>query len=104
LQILVMSAHAKEHQFVVKAFQEGADDFLQKPLGENRPRIDERIRDALRKSGRENHERCKTALADAKTGVAPVRLVLDGRPVGRRVEIKIEDKAVELRVAEFLTL
>jgi CheY-like chemotaxis protein len=103
LQVIVMSGHAKEHQVVVKAFQEGADDFLQKPLGENRPRIDERIRDALKKAGRDEHEKCaEVATSDQTTAGARVRLAVSGRPVAKRTEILLDEKSALLTNSSFL--
>ncbi len=104
LQVLVMSGHAKEHQFVVKAFQDGADDFLQKPLSENHPRIDERIRDALRKSGRETHEKCAHVATTGANGGARVRLSVTARQVVKRTEILLDEKSALLTNSSFLIL
>lgn len=103
LQILVMSGHAKEHQYVVKAFQEGANDFLQKPLSDNQPRLDERIREALRKSGRETHDRC-AHLAAGDAGVAKVRLNVTGKQIVKRTEILLDDKSAPLTNSSFVIL
>lgn len=65
LPILVMSGHAKEHYYVVKALQDGADDFVTKPLGESRPPFKDKLQEALRRSGREKHERCAAIMREA---------------------------------------
>lgn len=67
LQVLVMSGHAKEHHYVVKALQEGADDFITKPVSESTPPFKDKICEALRRSGREKHERCAAITRDART-------------------------------------
>lgn len=76
LPILVMSGHAKEHYFVVKALQDGADDFVTKPVSESKPPFKDKIHEALRRSGREKHEHCAATMRDARTangrsGAAP---------------------------------
>jgi DNA-binding response OmpR family regulator len=66
LPVLVMSGHAKDTHYVVKALQDGADDFIVKPLGENKPPFRDKIREALRKSGREKHHHCAAIMCEAK--------------------------------------
>ncbi|HVE86306.1 MAG TPA: response regulator [Myxococcales bacterium] len=114
LQILVMSGHAKEHYYVVKALQEGADDFIIKPVGESKPPFKDKIQDALRRSGRDNHERCAALMrearaiqgpaAEAAPATGPVRLAITGLQEGKRMEVKVGDKAVLLTNASFLML
>jgi hypothetical protein len=110
----VMSGHAKEHYYVVKALQEGADDFLTKPVGESKPPFKDKIQDALRRSGREKHEQCAAITREARA--APVaaapsapaegtaRLAITGLQEGKRMEVKVGDKAVLLTNASFLML
>ncbi len=117
LQILVMSGHAKEHYYVVKALQEGADDFITKPVGESKPPFKDKIQDALRRSGREKHEACEAITREARASAgsaaaAPppepaggaARLAITGAQEGKRLEVKVGDKAVLLTHASFLML
>jgi len=111
LQVLVMSGHAKEHYYVVKALQDGADDFITKPVGESKPPFKDKIQDALRRSGREKHEACEAVTREARAGggaAAPaegaVPLAITGLQDGKRIEVKAGDKAVLLTNASFLML
>lgn len=111
LQILVMSGHAKEHYYVVKALQDGADDFITKPVGESNPPFKDKIQEALRRSGRQNHDCCAGQMCEARTPSATTapattiaRLAITGRQEGKRLEIKIDEKAVLLTNASFLML
>ena len=107
LQILVMSGHAKEHYYVVKALQDGADDFITKPVGESKPPFKDKIQDALRRSGRERHEQCAEIGRDARAAVdaaAPACLAITGLQEGKRIEVKVGEKAVLLTNASFLLL
>src|SRR4051812_26030226 len=112
LQILVMSGHAKEHYYVVKALQEGADDFITKPVGESKPPFKDKIQDALRRSGRESHEACAAIMREARAAAAggpplpagTARLAITGLQEGKRMEVKVGDKAVLLTNASFLML
>lgn len=114
LPILVMSGHAKEHRYVVKAMQDGADDFITKPVGECTPPFKDKIQDALRKSGREKHERCAAVMCEARAAgaaagsaaptVAAVRFTVTGRQEGKRIEVRIGDKIVLLTNASFIML
>lgn len=114
LQILVMSGHAKEHYYVVKALQDGADDFITKPVGESKPPFKDKIQDALRRSGRDKHDRCAAIMREARAiggaatsagpAVVAARLTITGRQEGKRIEICVGDKAVLLTNASFLML
>lgn len=106
LQILVMSGHAKEHYYVVKALQEGADDFITKPVGESKPPFKDKIQDALRRSGRDRHESCAALTREARSASAEAAAPLEitGRQEGKRMEVKVGDKAVLLTNASFLML
>jgi len=70
LPVLVMSGHAKETRYLTKAFHDGADDFLTKPFTENQPPLDEKIRECLRASGRDKHERCAEMMRQATASAA----------------------------------
>jgi DNA-binding response OmpR family regulator len=65
LPVLVMSGHAKEHYYVVRALQDGADDFITKPVSESKPPFRDKIQEALRKSGRQKHQHCAAIMGDA---------------------------------------
>lgn len=69
LPVVVMSGHAKEHHYVVKALQDGADDFITKPVGESKPPFKDKIQEALRRSGRESHEHCATIMEGARAAI-----------------------------------
>lgn len=68
--VLVMSGHAKDHHYVVRAFQDGADDFIPKPFSVNVEPVDDRIRKCLVAGGRADHRAC-VAAATAVMTLAP---------------------------------
>ncbi|MBF0342144.1 MAG: response regulator [Magnetococcales bacterium] len=104
LQILVMSGQAKESQDIVECLQNGADDFLLKPLGSNIPSVSEKIMSCLRKSHRIHHGSCKTVMAAACAAVDPtiqanqksvspaILLSITGEAHGKRTGIVINGK------------
>ena len=109
LPILVMSGHAKEHHYVVKAFQNGADDFVTKPLSDNQPPFSDKIRDALRRSQRERHADCSAAMLNARgsvvTCVAPrARLTVTSNQQGERIEVQIDDRSAFISRSSFEVL
>ena len=117
LQILAMSGHAKERSDVIQMLQNGADDFIVKPLGENNPPLHAKIQECLRKSGRERHQNCPGIMERAKQTGAPallvasegkahsrVSLTISGDLKGKRTGIRIGDKPAFLSNASFLVL
>src|SRR5205807_1182224 len=70
---------------------------------ENRPRIDERIRDALRKSGRESHDRCAHVVTSENT-TPRVRMNVTAKQVAKRTEIVLDEKSALLTNSSFLIL
>ncbi|ABK43799.1 response regulator receiver protein [Magnetococcus marinus MC-1] len=115
LQILAMSGHAKEMFNVIGMLQNGADDFILKPLGENNPPLHVKIQDCLVKSGRENHEDCARIMALAQREYAPKHsshsippsgqeLSVTGELHGKRTCIQLGDKVIPLPNAQFLIL
>lgn len=87
LPVLVMSGHAKEHYYVVKALQDGADDFVTKPVSESTPPFKDKIYEALRRSGRDKHEDCAALTRDARTeNAGPTE-----PPAGRSAAVLIVD-------------
>ncbi len=111
LQILLMSGHVKEHEAVVRMLQTGGDDFIKKPLGENKTPLDTKIRTALRQSGREAHCHCAARNREATSGgPSPpplpreelVSLSLAGRPMKKRTAVQVGDKSVALPTPGFV--
>ena len=101
LPVLVMSGHAKEHHYVVKAFQHGADDFVTKPISDNHPPFDDKIRDALRRSQRERHADCPAVMMNARASAAApttpgARLTVTATHQGERIEVKIDGRCANL--------
>jgi CheY-like chemotaxis protein len=66
MQLLVMSGHAKDTPSAVNALQLGGDDFVVKPLSENKQSLPEKIRVALKRSGRESHSACAAVSRHAR--------------------------------------
>jgi CheY-like chemotaxis protein len=64
--IIVMSGYANDHHYVTNAFRSGADDFLLKPLGENRVSLADTLRAALERAGRVEHAACAEVMMEAK--------------------------------------
>jgi DNA-binding response OmpR family regulator len=111
LQILVMSGHTKEHHYVVKAFQNGADDFITKPLSDNQPPFSDKLRDALRRSQREQHAQCAAAMSNARASAMPMpvsepRLSLTVTAVlqGERIEVRFGERTAPLSPNPFVIL
>ncbi|MBF0417718.1 MAG: response regulator [Magnetococcales bacterium] len=103
-QILVMSGHAKESKDIVECLQNGADDFILKPLSNNTPPLTTKIEDCLRKSSRLDHAKCMlvTEMARQKTlppgassdaTVSGVLLSITGEIQGKRSGIMIGDRS-----------
>lgn len=117
LQILAMSGYVKETPDVVRLLQDGADDFIIKPLGENNPPLHAKIQESLRKSGREQHKDCPAIMALARHGgerekpIEPIEkgrsgiaLTITGEMKGKQTGILLDDKPVFLTNASFLVL
>lgn len=99
LPVLVMSHW--EHQIVVRAFQQGASDFVNKILSANEPGLEDRILEALRRSGRPHHALCVRPSTE-ENAVTP--LVLSARPRRRRTEIVLGDRVLRLTTKSLLVL
>ncbi len=65
LPVLVVSGQAKDHEDVVRALQEGGDDFVRKPLSLDDRDLSTKIRECLKRSGRSDHGACDAATASA---------------------------------------
>ncbi len=111
LQILLMSGHVKEHEAVVRMLQTGGDDFIKKPLGENKTPLDTKIRTALRQSGRDSHCHCAARNREATSSAASsvgapraetISLSLGGRPMKKRTALQVGDKSVALTTPSFV--
>lgn len=110
LPVLIVSGHAKEHYFVVKAFQTGADDFITKPVSESKPPFKDKIQDALRRSGREKHQNCagtpargggKPATVAEPTDGPRLSMTITGQQEDKRTVVTIADRAVPLTANSF---
>jgi DNA-binding response OmpR family regulator len=118
LQILAMSGHAKDMSNVIQMLQNGADDFVVKPLGENTPPLHAKIQECLRKSGREDHRECagimnlatgeksnnKTPKPKRTTELSGTCLAILGNIQGKRTEIAINGVSQFLPDAQLLLL
>lgn len=107
LQVLVVSGHAKEHDQVVKALQDGADDFLLKPLSQNQRPFRDKVQQALRWSERLTHAHCSTISlqsAEKASSGPPALLAITGVPRGKRIEITLAGKKVALTTASLRVL
>ncbi|MBF0182241.1 MAG: response regulator [Magnetococcales bacterium] len=116
LQILVMSGQAKESQDIVECLQNGADDFLLKPLASNIPSVSDKIMSCLRKSHRINHGSCKTVMAAAcassdtptqatqKNVYPAIHLSITGEAQGKRTGIVVNGKPCSLPDVQLMLL
>ncbi|MBF0625396.1 MAG: response regulator [Magnetococcales bacterium] len=115
LQILVMSGYAKEMPDVIQCLQDGADDFIIKPLSGNNPSLTAKIEESLHKSKRASHAECPGVMDLARRECAPngsstaipppgVQLSISGESQGKRTGIVIGGKASFLPDAQFLLL
>lgn len=130
LPVLIMTAFAKEADYIVEMMGRGADGYLFKPFGEM-TKLADTIRNALERSERDGHDRCAEITrracperlptaepADrARAGraveeppmddaprIEPVRLTVTGASRGRRTEILIDEQQVEVTNANFIVL
>ena len=117
LQIIAMSGYVKETPDAIRLLQDGADDFISKPIQKHVPPLPVKIDEALRKSGRQNHADCAAMMGLAQQGnkrqtmegqnaIAPKRphLTIPGTQQGKRTEVRVGDKPVFLTNASFLIL
>lgn len=112
LPAIIMTAYAKETDYVVEMMQRGADGYVIKPFVDM-TKLAEKIRDALERAERESHARCaestRRAAAEATTanvasGAHAVRLKITGRREGKRNEVWLDDRRASLPNAAFLVL
>lgn len=110
LQILVMSGHAREPQHMIRAFQDRADDFIFKALDDNAVSFRDKVRNAIRHSGRDKHDDCPTIMKRATkvmlaAGALPgLRIAIPGASKGQKTEITIDGRSVLIPIASFLVL
>jgi len=130
LPALIMTAFAKEADYIVEMMGRGADGYLIKPFGEM-TKLADTIRDALERSERDDHGHCghitrrargeqsptsasadrmhdgrtvDEPLKDDAPRIEPVRLTVTGASRGRRTEILIDEQQVEVTNANFIVL
>ena len=115
-QIIVVSGYSREYRFVVKMFEQGADDFVAKPVGEHAEELIEVINRALKRSGRREHAGCAgMGVARAAVGVGVgvgvgggvvvgVELCLDGGIVAGRTTFHVNGVRRSLQDAKFVVL
>lgn len=110
LPILMVSGHS-DIKHIVRSFQQRADDFVAKPIGENSPPFKDKIEDALRKSGRQSHEDCAAIMRRARgdrsaaaSHDAATRLAITARQQGTRLEIILGGTSILLTSASFVLL
>jgi CheY-like chemotaxis protein len=115
LQIIIVSGHAKEIDYVVKTLQADANDFIAKPVTESRRSLKEVIHEALRKSGRESHERCALVMREARASSIPaapgvaatgarLRLAVTGQPQRKKTIVHLGGQPVPLNTGPFVML
>ena len=115
LQILVMSGYAMERHDVIQCLQDGADDFIIKPLDNNTPRMPVKIDECLRKSCRKSHKDCAVVMNAARHASQVsnaltqdqslgVTLSITGELQGKRMGIVVDGKPLFLPYAQFLLL
>jgi DNA-binding response OmpR family regulator len=118
LQILAMSGHAKDMSNVIQMLQNGADDFVVKPLGENTPPLHAKIQECLRKSGRDSHRNCARIMNLARgvkgtksnpkpnrtTELSGTCLTILGNIQGKRTEVAINGVSQFLPDTQLLLL
>lgn len=109
--VLVVTSYSREPEFVDRMFEAGADGFLAKPFGDLQV-VAERIRRALAKAGRSDHDACGRAEPPgpaepdvaAEPAPAAVRLVIDGARVGKRSRVTVNGERVDLQERLFSIL
>lgn len=68
LPVIVMTAHGKAHEYTVRAFKMGADDYIKKPFDEEPQPLEDKIREAMMKTCEDNHDYCPNARVSKKEG------------------------------------
>ena len=125
LPVLVVTGYSRDPDFVSKMYEMEADGFVAKPFDDRIEFVLDKIRAALLKSGREEHEQCALIPRRAVTSSAPpppvaapvangsnggaaratqVRISLDGTQSKRRTRVIVNNAACELQDAHFVFL
>ena len=132
LPVLVVTGYSRDPDFVSKMYEMEADGFVAKPFDDRIEFVLDKIRAALLKSGREEHEYCgripapvatssappaalaapsspvdagiSASTARGTSGTAPVRLVLDGTQSRKRTRVVVNGGSIDLQDAFFLFL
>lgn len=103
LPVLIVSGFARERDEAVDVMKSGANDIIEKPLVSSH--VSERIRQALRNSGRHSHDACG-ALPSQSRIVPDMEIVLSipGDRISRRTRVTVAGNPVELTDASLKTL
>ena len=105
LQIIVLSGHAKELEYVVRVLQDKANDFIAKPVTESKRPLKDVIDEALRRSGCDNHERCASIMHEARKPLTVARaLTITGRMDGQRMVVRAGEQPLLLTPGSFIIL
>jgi DNA-binding response OmpR family regulator len=111
LQILVVTGYSTNHEFVSRIFEMNADGFIAKPFDQKPEVLLDKVRAALVKAGREDHDACEALPLDgakATPSAAPPRLTgtvtvdIDGSKNKLRNIVRVDSKPCELQDAKFL--
>jgi DNA-binding response OmpR family regulator len=109
LPIIVMSGHAREDRYIIRAYEAGASGFIVKPFSANETPFATKIKTTLEKSGRAKHQDCAlmtehAAGAKPAASAAPsakVDLVVSARVEGRRCGVHINQRELLLTNTSF---
>lgn len=103
LPVLIVSGFARERDEAVDVMKSGANDIVQKPLASSQ--VSEKIRLALRDSGRQNHDACGALSIQRRVAPdAEVVLAIPGDRVGRRTRVTVAGNPVALTDASLRIL
>ena len=129
LQVLVVTGYSRDHEFVSKMYEMEADGFIAKPFDDRVEVVLDKIRNALKKSVRVEHEQCLAMPQRAAWASAPppaalsassasasangsangaalgaVTLRLDGTQSKRRTRVTVSGATCDLQDAQFVFL
>lgn len=118
--ILVVTGYSKEPDFVARIYDAEGNGFIAKPFGDRIELVHDKIRASLLRAGHEEHAACladrsrdvpappsanaKDVVMSPGVNASEVRLVLDGKQVGRRTGLLCRGQRRELQDARFLVL
>jgi len=103
LPVLIVSGFAREVDSAVDVMKSGASDVIHKPLESGQ--VSERIRQALRNSGRPAHDACNALARPQRMNLEDgIVLAIPGNRVGRRTRVTISGQPVNLTDASLRVL